>query len=165
MYEARKICNYLLASFSGEGYPLTNLRLNKLIYFIHAETLKLKPEGLIRNYFEAWQYGPVIRPVFDLFKVYGERPITGLALYLDYASGKQMPIPHDDISPIDMQSIHRLFKEYNKFSTSELVALSHEPGGPWDIVYRAHLADDTLSPRIPNELIRRHVSGDLSSIH
>jgi uncharacterized phage-associated protein len=165
MYEARKICNYLLANFARNVHPLTNLRLNKLIFFIHADSLKVKPDGLIRNHFEAWQFGPVIRPVFDSFKVYGDKPITGPALYLDYASGKQIPIPHSDIGPSDAEIIDRSFEEYNRFSTGQLVALSHEPGGPWDVVYKTHLADKTASPRISNELIRRYFAGDLSSRH
>jgi len=163
MYEARKICNYLLAHYDAERYDLTNLRLNKLIFFIHAESLRARPDGLIRNHFEAWQFGPVIRPVFDAFKVHGENWITGPAQYLDYASGKQMPIPYDDIRPVDTEIIVQGFEEYSRFSTGQLVALSHEPGGPWDVIYRAHLVDKTQSPRIPNELIRRHFAGELKS--
>jgi uncharacterized phage-associated protein len=55
MYEARKICNFLLANFDAVEFDLTNLRINKLLFFIQAGAL---PEGLIRNHFEAWQYGP-----------------------------------------------------------------------------------------------------------
>jgi uncharacterized phage-associated protein len=34
------------------------LRINKLLFFIQAGALRQMPEGLIRNHFEAWQYGP-----------------------------------------------------------------------------------------------------------
>jgi uncharacterized phage-associated protein len=163
MYEARKICNYLLARYDAQRFDLTNLRLNKLLFFIHAVSLSAQKDGLIRNHFEAWQYGPVIRPVFDAFKKHGDRWITEPAGFLDYATGDFRPVPFDDISPIDAQAIDQAFAEYSRFSTGQLVALSHEPGGPWDLVYRACLADSTASPRIPNELIRRHFSGDIKS--
>lgn len=162
MYEARKICNYLLANFDAVEFDLTNLRINKLLFFIHAESLRVRPEGLVRNHFEAWQFGPVVRPVFDTFKIYKESPITAPALYLDYASGKQTPVPYVDILPADIEIIVREFKNYSRFSTGQLVSLSHEVGGPWDVVYRAHLADATLSPRIPNKLIRSHFGGEKS---
>ncbi len=161
MYEARKISNFLLARFDARRVDLTNLRLNKLLYFIHATSLTTKQDGLIRNHFEAWQYGPVLRPVFDSFKLYGDQWIQAPAEYLDYASGVKKPIPYDDISLEDAEIIINTFEEYSRFSTSQLVALSHEKNSPWDIVYRAHLANSGLSPRIPNDLIRRHFTGRL----
>jgi uncharacterized phage-associated protein len=160
MYEARKICNFLLANFDAVEFDLTNLRMNKLLFFIQAGALRQLPEGLIRNHFEAWQYGPVIKPVFDAFKVHKESPITGPAQYLDYSSGQRVPVPFDDIPEEHRKIIVREFMNYSRFTTGQLVQLSHEANGPWDIVYRAYLADPTVSPRIPNQLIRRHFAGE-----
>lgn len=159
MYEARKICNFLLARYDARQFQLTNLRINKLLYFIHAESLAHRPHGFVRNHFEAWQYGPVIRPVFDAFKVHGESFITAPASYLDYASGQQLPISYDDVTESDRDLIQITFDRYSRLSTGQLVSLSHEKDGPWDTVYKAHLADKALSPRIPNELIRQHFAG------
>jgi uncharacterized phage-associated protein len=163
MYEARKVCNFVLAHYDAQQFDLTNLRLNKLLFFVHAASLVTRQEGLIRNHFEAWQYGPVIRPVFDAFKKHGDHWITEPARFLDYATGEHKPIPFDEISIADADLISDIFAEYSRFSTGQLVALSHEAGGPWDLVYRAHLADSTASPRIPNELIRRHFAGQIAS--
>ncbi len=159
MYEARKIANLLLANFDAEEFRLTNLRMNKLLFFIHAEALRSRPDGLIRNHFEAWQFGPVIRPVFDAFRPYNDGPITAPAHYLDYSSGKTVPVPYDNIPPADVNFIKAEFRKYSRFTTGQLVQLSHEANGPWDVTYRAHLADATFSPRIPNDLIRRHLAG------
>src|SRR5580698_7043427 len=57
MYEARKNCNYLLTRYDAETYDLTNLRLNKLLYFIHGWSLASRTRGLVRNHFEAWKLG------------------------------------------------------------------------------------------------------------
>jgi uncharacterized phage-associated protein len=156
MYEARKICNFIIARYSERSFDLTNLRLNKLLYFIHGWSLTSRPQGLVRNHFLAWQHGPVIRPVYDAFKVYGESPVTQLAEYLDYSSGETKAIAHDDISPADADIIVRVFESYAPYTTSELRNKSHEAGGPWDVIYRACLADKRMSPRIPNELIRAY---------
>jgi uncharacterized phage-associated protein len=160
MYEARKVCNFLLANFDAVEFGLTNLRINKLLFFIHAESLAHRAQGLIRNHFEAWQFGPVIRPIFDAFKGYNDGPIKGPAQFLDYATGTRVAVPFDDIRDDDRQILLMEFKNYSRFSTGQLVSLSHEKNGPWDIVYRAHLADPTQSPRIPNELIRKHFTGE-----
>jgi uncharacterized phage-associated protein len=102
--------------------------------------------------------------VFDTFKIHGDMQITALARYLDYASGQQKPVPYDDITETDAELISTTFMKYCKFSTGQLVSISHEAGGPWDCVYRAHLADKSASPRIPNDLIRRHfVTGETNT--
>jgi len=53
MYEARKICNLLLARYDAQRFELSNLRLNKLLYFIHAEALAHGGAGLVRNHSSA----------------------------------------------------------------------------------------------------------------
>jgi uncharacterized phage-associated protein len=167
MYEARKISNFLLANYDAREFDITNLRLNKILYFIHGEAFVDKPQGLIRNHFEAWRLGPVIRPVYENFKVFGEGQITRLAQYLDYGSGEKRDVPHSDIAPSDAGLIRRIFEIYSRYSTGKLVALSHEPGGPWDITIKAWEADQRMSPRIPNDLIRKYFVGDsrLTAFH
>jgi uncharacterized phage-associated protein len=164
MYEARKICNFLLTHFDAQEYELTNLRLNKLLYFIHGWALTRRLDGLVRNHFEAWKLGPVIKPVFDTFKVFGDKRIQGLAEHLDYASGQKRPVSFDEITGADAEIITSVFESYARYKTGELVALSHEEGGPWHVVYTAWANDNRLSPRIPNELIRAYFIGERSNI-
>jgi uncharacterized phage-associated protein len=156
MYEARKVCNFLIARYGERSFDLTNLRLNKLLYFIHGWGLTSRPEGLVRNHFLAWQHGPVIKPVYDAFKNFGDKPVTRPAQFLDYATGTTRTIEHDDITVADAKTICHVFENYATYTTSELRNLSHEAGGPWDVVYRACLNDKRMSPRIPNDLIRQH---------
>lgn len=154
MYEARKLCNLLIAW--PHAHELTNLRLNKLLYFIHGWSLTSRRDGLIRNHFLAWDHGPVIRPVYDSFKRYGGAKITEPANYFDYLSGTNRPVPYDDISPADTGVILRVFTAYDCFTTAQLLEKSHEPGGPWEVVYSAWSKDNRQNLRIPNDLIRAH---------
>jgi hypothetical protein len=39
MYEARKVCNFLLANFNAVELNITNLRINKLLFFIQVAAL------------------------------------------------------------------------------------------------------------------------------
>jgi hypothetical protein len=48
MYEARKVCNFVLSRYDAQRFDLTNLRLNKLLFFIHAASLAVRQDGLIR---------------------------------------------------------------------------------------------------------------------
>jgi uncharacterized phage-associated protein len=156
MYEARKICNFLIARSGTHKYPLTNLRLNKLLYFIHGWGLTRNLDGLVRNHFIAWQHGPVIRPVYDAFKPFGEDAITKPAEYFDYLTGKNQVVAYDDITPDDLTIIERVFQSYDEFTTGQLVTKSHEVGGPWHMIYSAWAKDNRVNLRIPNDLIRSH---------
>src|SRR5258708_28174104 len=117
MYDARKICNFIIDRYGAGSFDLTNFRLNKLLYFIHGWSLTSRPQGLVRNHFEAWKLGPVVRPVYDAFKVYGDSQITGQASYLDYASGQNKTTAYDDITDVDADTIMRIFERYGRFIT------------------------------------------------
>lgn len=161
MYEARKICNLLIDRFDADRFNLTNLRINKLLYFIHGHSLAENEIGLVRNHFEAWQYGPVVRVVYDAFKPFNERTITSPATFLDYSTGQVRPIPVDDILPDHATFIVDICKNYAAYSTGELVALSHQQHGAWDTVYSACLKNKQLSPRISDELIRQEFANEV----
>jgi uncharacterized phage-associated protein len=156
MYEARKICNFLIARSDAHTFPLTNLRLNKLLYFIHGWGLTSRDNGLVRNHFLAWTLGPVVRPVYDTFKAYEEGAITAPATYLDYITGEQRAVPYEDILQDDAAIIERVFASYDRYTTGQLVTMTHVVGGPWHTVYSALAKDDRLNLRIPNDLIRAH---------
>jgi uncharacterized phage-associated protein len=156
MYEARKICNLLISRSDEHKHPLTNLRINKLLYFVHGWGLTRNSQGFVRNHFLAWTFGPIVKPVFDEFKLYGDRMIDQPAQYLDYATGKYKVIPYNDISPHDIEIIMRVFLEYDRYSTYELVDMTHEPNGPWDIIFKELAKERRLNQRIPNDLIRDH---------
>lgn len=161
MYEARKICNFLLSQYSATAFDLSNLRLNKLLYFIHGWSLTRRPQGIVRNHFEAWKLGPVIKPVYDTFKKYGESPVSSPAEFVDYSTGQTVAIPFDDIIAADRQLIVQVFDSYAGYSTGQLVALSHQPGGPWDTVLKGVERGDRSSPRIPDVLIRQYFHGEM----
>jgi uncharacterized phage-associated protein len=114
-----------------------------------------RPHGLIRNHFEAWQYGPVIRSVYEAFKPFRDRAITAPATFLDYASGQQRPVPFEDIKSDDAELIAGVCKTYANFTTGRLVALSHQESGAWDTVFTAHSKRNQSNLRISNDLIRR----------
>lgn len=156
MYEARKISNFLIARSETHKFPLTNLRLNKLLYFIHGWGLTSRPDGLVRNHFLAWAHGPVVRPVYDAFKRFDDDPITEPAQYLDYVTGENRVIAYDDISPDDTAVIERVFRSYDHYTTGQLVSISHVVGGPWHTVYSASAKDNRANLRIPNNIIRAH---------
>lgn len=74
-YNALAISSYLINYSSDIGKPISNLKLQKLLYYVQAAFLvelnrKCFDEGIV-----AWEYGPVVKDAYDKFKIYGRNYI------------------------------------------------------------------------------------------
>lgn len=116
------VASYLvgLASKIDEN-DLTNLKLQKLLFFIQAEYYTANGKGLFDDQIEAWDYGPVIRSVYNAYKACGAFPIT------------VFDVPSEPTKlPADIKAfVNRMWEKYGKFSAFHLVKLTHDKGGPW----------------------------------
>lgn len=52
----------------GSDIDITNLVLNKLVYFAQVESLRETGKPLFEDKIEAWSYGPVERDVYFTFQ-------------------------------------------------------------------------------------------------
>ena len=75
-YDPRAIANLMLDEADRRGWMITNLALQKLLYFAHGIHLTKEKQPLVSGYFEAWQYGPVHPAVYRAFKPSGAAPIS-----------------------------------------------------------------------------------------
>lgn len=58
------------------NYTITNLQLQKLLYFTQIEYLKEAKTILFNEEFQAWTYGPVQYDVWKCYKLYNRKSIT-----------------------------------------------------------------------------------------
>lgn len=133
-YDPRSIANVILDLAEAENVKVTNLSLNKILYFVHAWYLAKNGKPLIDAKIEAWEYGPVIREVYSEFKSFGADPITARAMRFD-VDKLQKVLCEDYLSNSDLLFIRDQFSKYGAIGVGKLVSMSHEPGGPWDAVY------------------------------
>ncbi|AKM09022.1 Panacea domain-containing protein [Croceicoccus naphthovorans] len=87
------IADYLIAECRERGENLTNLKLQKLLYYADAWSLALSDEPLFAEDFKAWVHGPVLLSQYHRFKDNKWRPIVvdidrpkideNLAVFLD----------------------------------------------------------------------------------
>src|SRR5690349_21571202 len=54
---------------------ITNLKLQKMLFFADAVKLAINDEPLIEEDFEAWNLGPVIKEIYDTYKKFDRAPI------------------------------------------------------------------------------------------
>jgi len=74
--QAHKVADYLI-NFSHEvGDPITNLKLQKLLYYAQGWYLALHDRPLFTERIEAWAHGPTVPPVYGDFKKWRWDPIT-----------------------------------------------------------------------------------------
>jgi len=113
-----------LATESDEN-DLTNLKLQKLLYFAQGEHLSQFGKPLFHDDVEAWRLGPVVRAVYSEYKKCGAFPITVFDGSTASASRDKLP------EPIKAFLKKRVWDKYGKYSARYLVSLTHKPGGPW----------------------------------
>ena len=76
--KAVDLARYIVGKYAEEGRPVTNLHLQKMLFFAQASYCRAsKGDLLFDDEFEAWPYGPVIPSVYDEYSVCGARPIGG----------------------------------------------------------------------------------------
>jgi uncharacterized phage-associated protein len=68
--------NYILDNLQNRGInDLTNLKLEKLLYFAYGIHISLYNEALFDEKIQAWRLGPVVPSVYREFKDFGSNPI------------------------------------------------------------------------------------------
>jgi len=129
-HDGREVANYIL-DFCGErGRTLTNLALQKVVYFCHVWSLIELGRPLIRHKFEAWEFGPVLPYLYRDFRSYDRSPIVGRATQLDPSDGKQRVVKYDfDVETDSL--LNRIVGFYSRLRAGDLVDLTHASGGPW----------------------------------
>jgi uncharacterized phage-associated protein len=156
MYDVRDIANFTLAFADQRGFSLTNLALQKLLYFVHGWFFSMYEQPLIKNKFEAWQYGPVQRVIYDQFKGFRETAIHGVrATFIDPLSGEPI-YKEPNIDPEHAYVIETVLENYRGYTAGQLVQESHVEDGPWEYVWQQ--AEDSVYPgmKIPDALILDH---------
>lgn len=74
MYSAMQIAKYTINKCTTEGHPISNLQLQKILYYIQRELLQSGIDGF-EDEIQAWQFGPVVPEVYCQYCGFGAIPI------------------------------------------------------------------------------------------
>ncbi len=111
----------------GVAEGLTNLKLQKLLYFAQAVSLSMNDKPIFDDKIEAWQFGPVVPSVYHKLKVYENKPVK--------IEEEVADLP-DEVK----RMLEDVWNLYGKFSAHELVNITHNHL-PWKKVYQSGVAD------------------------
>jgi uncharacterized phage-associated protein len=157
-YDGRAVANLLLDVAEEHGEFLTQLSLYKILYFAQGWYLVEKGQPLVKQDFEAWKYGPVIKAVRDEFHSFGDRPIRTRALKLDIYSGNKIEIK-PEFPDEDRRFVSNIYLVYHVHDAWKLSEMTHERGSPWDRLWNTALPIGRLALRLRNDDIKAHFDG------
>ena len=126
IYNAIDVAKYMIDKCTREDRPISNLQLQKILYFLQGESYKECREPLFSNRIEAWPYGPVVPDVYYRYSAGGGVPICMFYEDADAA-----------IEPQDREWLNPLIEHYGGMDVWDLVDLSHTEGAPWDRTMKA----------------------------
>jgi len=153
-YDVRAIANLVLQTAERSNITVTNITINKIVYFLHAWYLAKTGNPLVSAKIEAWDYGPVFRELYTQFRPLGAKKILARATRRNPLTAQEEECPAE-IDAADLAFLEPLLNRYLRMSPSSLVGLSHTPDGPWDQVYN-HSGESNPGMRISDEIIRRY---------
>jgi uncharacterized phage-associated protein len=149
-YDSRAIANYFISKADGAGKALTPMQVIKLVYFAHGWNLGIYGDPLIDDEVEAWDYGPVIRPVYDAFKKFGNQPVTELAKKWHILNGDVTGQPIDaKFDAIETSLLDKIWEVYGHLKGFQLSEITHRDDSPWHKIYNEHGRNSV----IPDSLI------------
>lgn len=122
------------------GDLITNLKLQKLMYYLQGFWLAAFDTPLFNARVEAWGYGPVVPIVYEAFCRYGGNQINVKK------EGKELHFKTEE----EEDFFYNVFNTFNQYSASMLVRMTHaEP--PWKSaggIGQGHV--------IPRDVMRRY---------
>lgn len=137
-YAAIDIAKYVINFCYKKGNPISNLQLQKILYYIQGYSFALRDKEAFCDEILAWQYGPVVKAVYDTFSLYAAMPIEN-AFRIDLNDKKFEEM-------IQIISLDKL-----RFPVWDLVEETHREI-PWK--YTTELFG--IGSVIPKEYIRRY---------
>ena len=149
--DVRSIANEIIDVAGQHGCRLTNMVLNKIVYFIYEDCLLLRNAKITNAKIEAWDHGPVFRELYSSFKKFQDRPVTEKATRTDPESGKAVVCDLQGDAEI-VEFIRESAKQFVGMSAARLRNLSHLPGSPWDRVWN-HQGSTNVGMHISDVII------------
>jgi len=143
------VANFFLSLGNETGEVITNLKLQKLVYYAQAWYLANFKVSLFEEDFQAWVHGPVIPELYHEYKNFGYSPIL------------------TDIKPKNIGATINSFltevaKIYMPYGAFELEAMTHKEK-PWQDARVGCEPDENCSNIIPKDSMREFYGSKIST--
>ena len=144
---AHDVAEFLLhlADQDSNNNDITNLKLQKLVYYVQGFHLAMHDVALFPDKISAWQYGPVVADLYQLYKKNGNNVISPDPDY----------VPTAEPTPAQVELMQEVFDVYGQFSAWKLRDMTHEET-PWREASRANV--DEISPEAMKDYFKQQLT-------
>ena len=114
---------YLISLFNKDGKEVTQLQVQKIMYFFEAYFMCVKnKEKLYDCSFNAWAFGPVSIPLYQDLKKFGDANIVLNAEQLEFSK---------KITDDKKKMLEYIYTVFGDIPAMSLVQLTHRKDSPW----------------------------------
>ena len=146
-YKVLDVCKYVIDYSNEKEYGISNLKLQKILYFIQAYFLIKQPSRCcFDDKIEAWDFGPVVPKAYRKYKQFGSSDIP---IIIDFEKSDS----NDCITGDDKNLIKTVIDKFADYSATDLVGLTHNQS-PWIDAYIPH-----MNREITPEAIKEYFNG------
>jgi uncharacterized phage-associated protein len=122
-YSAQQIAEWFLSynklmKYERDAEEITNMKLQKLLYYAQGASLAINGQPLFDNPILAWPHGPVVESVYRRYKEYGSNGIN---------AEPPEPIALNDGTQSVLEQVYDVFGQYTAWKLREM---THEEA-PW----------------------------------
>lgn len=125
MYDAQLIARYVINRCDERKRPISNQKLQKILYFIQAEFLVNLDKACFSEEIQAWNFGPVVPEVYKQYRAYGATNIPG----------GQKDEGFELISRQDKEHLDAIIDNAARYSSSSLTEITRRQS-PWKSAYK-----------------------------
>lgn len=136
MYKAQNIAIYVIQYASNKGQVITNLKLQKILYYIQGYFFKEYGTAAFNEEIRNWTYGPVVPVVYYNYCGFGSEPI--------YENNEQTL---QFLSNDHKKLLNKVINACLNFTSFKLVEKTHSEA-PWK--------NSSWSELIPDKLINNY---------
>ena len=134
-YSVIDVCRHIINYSNKKEYGISNLKLQKLLYFTQAYFLLTKQEACFEEKIEAWDVGPVVPAAYREYKQFGSGNIPMITYVVEKDldniwNSKVVPYYDGLITTEDKRLIDPVVDKFSEYSASDLVGLTHRQR-PW----------------------------------
>ena len=127
----KELANHIIAVAHDNELPITNLQLQKILYFTLRNSRRYLDEDTLKETYNepflVWRYGPVVESQYNRFYSYGSSPIIDSFNQIPKYENLNQMILHflkiDVFRMVDASHTHKFWKENSsriKFGRSDI---------------------------------------------
>lgn len=160
-YPVLDVCRHVINYSNEHDYGISNLKLQKILYFIQAYFLANDETqtSCFDERIEAWDFGPVVPIAYREYKQYGSGDIPTVESYImfnedDIWKSNRVEFHDTTITDKDKERIDRVVDMFSDYSATDLVSLTHKQS-PWLDAYAPYKNNE-----ITTDAIKEYFNGE-----